>query len=1003
MSLLLPWLLGACVLLDPASLDDLDGDGFLSSEDCDDADPAVSPGAVEIWYDGVDQDCDGNDADQDGDGHTLGDDCDDEDAAVNPGASESWYNGVDEDCDDNDGDQDGDGYDSLLVGGDDCVDNDDELAELQDSDSWAYTGAITPAEIHPGRQASDDTCYDGLNLDCNVSEPADGNDFADDYETDFDCDLDGFHQATDCDDDDPTVFPDASIEEVWYNGVDENCDNNDGDQDLDGFDSWQVGGTDCWDDPNEVRADFDALNGFSQPDADQVNPDASDTWYDGIDSDCAEDGDFDADGDGQTTDVYRDRDGTLGTDCDDQDASSYLYATEYCDDVDHDCDGLIETDDDAFDAIQYYFDADDDGYGTTTAKSYCQPVDEFRADNPDDCDDTDAAEYPGADEYCDGDDDDCDDEIDEDGSVDVETWYRDFDGDGYGNENSTDTDCYEPSGYVSDDTDCDDADAAEFPGAPEFCDGDDDDCDGEVDEDDAVDVATWYEDADSDGYGDPSSTDVDCYEPTGYLADGTDCDDGDSSVNPGAQDWVDGTDNDCNGVLDQVFDSSAAAVFYGEDPGDYAGTTVAGGDVTGDGVPDLLIGAPDGSCGGVYVIDGPPPEGGYKLDDSVLSGSVTRVASDTCTDLWGHELAMAGDLDGDGFDDLLVGHHGRDSYLNNGGAVSLIYGADLAHDTADNVRSVMLFGEGEDDAFGYAIDAGDDLDGDGQPDLVVGATGTSVDDGTVYVIDGAVSSTSGRPVDDVATATLLGISSYDEAGYSVSSKVDHDGDGQIDLLVGAVGEDAGGNSESGGVYVVFGPVPTGTMGLVDSDLTFQGEDAQNYLGTGVGGGDLDGDGYDEVLLGATGNDDGGTDAGALYIYQGSASPSAGLVSAADAKWLGEAGDQVGWTVDGTVDYDCDGQVDVLITGYKASNGSVSQTGVVWLVSGGTVSTGTHDLDADADLALYGTSDDALLGHELASPGDVDGDGCDDLIVGARGYDLGGANQGAAFFFYGVAR
>ena len=150
-------------------------------------------------------------------------------------------------------------------------------------------------------------------------------------------------------------------------------------------------------------------------------------------------------------------------------------------------------------------------------------------------------------------DDDCDGSLDEDDATDATAWYLDGDGDGYGDASDSVTACAAPTGYTADATDCDDAAAAVNPGASEVCNGVDDDCDGATDDDDAsldaTSTATWYADGDSDGYGDAGSTTDSCSPPSGYVADATDCDDGDSGVHPGATETCDGVDQDCSGTL----------------------------------------------------------------------------------------------------------------------------------------------------------------------------------------------------------------------------------------------------------------------------------------------------------------------------------------------------------------------------------------------------------------------------------------------------------------------
>jgi len=346
----------------------------------------------------------------------------------------------------------------------------------------------------------------------------------------------------DCDDADANSYPGA--QDSVGDGIDQNCDGTDGvDEDGDGWASVVSGGEDCDD------SDFD------------TNPDAQDSFGDGGDQNCDGSDGTDSDGDGTASQA------SGGDDCNDNDATVYVGAADpYGDGADQNCDGIDGVDSDgdgwassagggedcddsdptAYPAVAQMepllctHDADGDGYGDANALA---PLDAGT-----DCDDADVAEYPGANEYCDGDDDDCDGEIDEPASVDAYTWYADGDADGYGDAALSQVDCYPISGYVLDASDCDDGDAATYPGADEYCDGADDDCDGDIDEDDSVDVSTWYADADSDGYGDSSVSDVDCDQPTGYVSDSSDCDDSDATLTPEDND-ADGystCDDDCD-------------------------------------------------------------------------------------------------------------------------------------------------------------------------------------------------------------------------------------------------------------------------------------------------------------------------------------------------------------------------------------------------------------------------------------------------------------------------
>ncbi|MBM4365892.1 MAG: putative metal-binding motif-containing protein [Deltaproteobacteria bacterium] len=531
--------------VDPNDCVEEDGDGYCTSEgDCDDNDASINPDAAEIC-DGLDNNCDGTadegvtttfyrDVDTDGFGNaaesttaceqpegyvTNGDDCDDAEAKAYPGNSEVC-DGIDNDCngtvDDGVGttyyaDADKDGYGDAAGSAVYCEGTQPEGYVLDNTDCDDSTAAA-----YPGNTEVCDTIDN--NCDGNVDEgvtttyyaDTDGDGFGDASMTTQDCSLPtGFSEnPADCDDTDANVNPRAT---ELCNGIDDNCDGT-----ID----------------EETAAD-------------------ASTWY--------ADADGDGYGDASMTDVecYQPAGYVAdNTDCDDARYETNPGAAEYCNGIDDDCDGSTD-EDSAVDASTWYADADSDGYGNAASSDVeCYQPAGYVADNTD-CNDTTNTAYPGATEYCDGIDNDCDGTTDEDDAADATTWYQDADTDGYGNASVTDVECYQPAGYVADNTDCDDGRALTNPGATEYCNGYDDDCDGTTDEDDAADSSTWYADADADGYGNPASTDMACYQPTGYVADNTDCDDGRYETNPGATEYCNTIDDDCDGTIDE--DSAADA------------------------------------------------------------------------------------------------------------------------------------------------------------------------------------------------------------------------------------------------------------------------------------------------------------------------------------------------------------------------------------------------------------------------------------------------------------
>jgi len=435
--------------------------------------------------------------DADGDGFNTEEDCDDTDANVHPDAVEAC-NDVDDNCD------------GLVDDDDPELDSTTQTTWYLDDDGDGY-GAEADAI---------DSCLAPIGY---VVETASG---------------------FDCDDTDPAYHPGAA-ELDCTDPNDYNCDGSVGyaDQDGDGFAACD----DCDDSLPAVNSSAteicDGIDNDCDGWTDDMDPDVTgtQTWYGDADGDTYGGQQFVAES-CEAPQGYVDN----ADDCDDLDAATYPGAAEICDEADNNCDGDI----DEGVQITWYADTDNDGYGDSTATKEACTVPAGYVWDATDCDDTSATTNPASYEVCDGADNNCDGVTDEDSALDVETWYADNDGDGYGDATTTDIACDQPSGYVTDDNDCDDTSATTYPGADEYCDSVDTDCDGTVDESSALDADTWYADGDSDGYGDSTSTDIACDQPTGYVADNTDCDDTLSATNPTATEVCDGVDNNCSGTID---------------------------------------------------------------------------------------------------------------------------------------------------------------------------------------------------------------------------------------------------------------------------------------------------------------------------------------------------------------------------------------------------------------------------------------------------------------------
>jgi len=976
---------------------DGDGDGFGAGAgpegDCDDLDPDSYPHAPDQVGDATDSNCDGTDGeDEDGDGFAStgsgGTDCDDSSASVNPSAADDC-DGLDEDCDGADGsDQDGDGVTTCEGDCDDAnpdraegfieqcdgLDNDcngqaDAVGGETDFDGDGALSCGDCDDLDAGNKPGGTEVCDGADNNCNgVADHIDG---------EGDPDGDGAPTCADCGPSDPTVFP-GNIESC--DGLDSDCVGGPGpeevDDDGDGFLACEEcddtaldvfpGATetcdgldsDCSGAPASDELDIDSDGwvgclpwqgtdplvlggGDCADDAPSVNPGAVETC-DGVDDDCVlgiDDG-FDVDSDGVTVCGPDGVSGTADDDCDDSNPAAFPGNAEVCDGLDNDCNNLADAD------LAGEVDADGDGSLSCI-----------------DCNDALPSNAPGNLEVCDGLDNDCNGLADADGLGEV-----DLDGDGSfscadcddtdsnnlpGNAevcDGFDNDCVgganaDPAGEVDGDgdgvlscADCDDSSAVTFPANPEVCDGLDNDCVGGANADLAGEI---------DGDGDGS---LSC----------ADCDDADPNRFPGNAELCNGLDESCDGVPDSDGDGDGwspcvsfapVATFTAEQNIGSAqfGMDVAVVDVNGDGMAEVIgcaerFGAGAVNEGRCWLYEGsaggPSPTSSWTWESN---------EGDT---LFGSAVDAAGDVNGDGFGDVVFGQRGHDAGAFNGGRILVFNGSAVGL----GLNPAWFNNPGVANATAGATVAGaGDVNGDGFDDILAGA---DQGNGTAHLYFGSAIGPGSAP-----DWSFTGPDGSGYLGSAVDGAGDLNADGFDDIAVGASGASK--------AYVFFG---SASGPSASPDWVYAGPSG-SQLGSAVSAvGDIDGDGYDDLLVGAESWDGGGGVTGAALIFFGSATGPA-----ATPGWLYSSpltGSNTGTTVRGA-DVNGDGLPDAIV-GAVAEDGGLPSTGTVRIF--------LHDgfaLPAVPDAVLSGVQTTGYFAARgTLAAGDTDGDGRDDVLVGS---------------------
>ncbi len=401
---------------------------------------------------------------------------------------------------------------------------------------------------------------------------------------------------------------------------------------------------------------------------------------------------------------------------------------------------------------------------------------------------------------------------------------------------------------------------------------------------------------------------------------------------------------------------TTAVTINGAAPGDLLGDSVGcAGDVNGDGFDDIIVGSPRNDTNGtnagqIQVVSG--------FDNTILF----TINGPAANDNFGKAVAGAGDVNGDGFDDFVVGAPFHDTGGANSGRLFVYSGF-------DGSQLYFFSGDNFNDQMGASVSGAGDVNGDGFDDIIAGAPGddnNGTSSGSSRVFSGA---------DGSILYTFDGDTAHDTMGFSVGQAGDTNGDGFDDIIVGIWSDDDNGtNSGSARVF-------SGADGSIL--LMINGDNIGDELGRSVAGaGDVNRDGFDDVIVGAPnddnlGNNSGsarvvsGVDGAVLYVFNGTSSV-----------------DLFGTSVGGAGDFNGDGYADIVV-GMPLEDNGAPNTGTVQVFSGA---------DGSILAQVDGSNSGDFLGAATASAGDFNGDGFGDIVIGNSLNDTNGADAGQARVF-----